>query len=140
MYIILFFISSIVIIAIIYYIHNKLYTKKMEYHSLDYWESRYNKHTTEMDWYVNFNKLCNDFQIGGILTQQFPNKKKCKILELGCGNSSLAHDISEFGYKQLTSIDFSSIIIDRMKNKFSKDNINCIYIILILYSCPRRFY
>jgi 2-polyprenyl-3-methyl-5-hydroxy-6-metoxy-1,4-benzoquinol methylase len=78
-----------------------------------------------MDWYSDFKKLCNDFNIDNIINKNSPNKKKIKVLELGCGNSTLAHDLCELGYKNISSIDFSHVVIERMKKKYAEDNINC---------------
>ena len=82
-----------------------------------------------MDWYSDFDKLNHDFKIQTLLDTRFSKMKKNKIriLELGCGNSTLAHDLTKLGYKNITSLDFSSVVINRMKEKYYKDNINCIY-------------
>jgi 2-polyprenyl-3-methyl-5-hydroxy-6-metoxy-1,4-benzoquinol methylase len=100
--------------------------KKFSYHSQEYWESRYSLYTREMDWYGNFQKICKDFNLDKILEEGLPKKKnRAKVIELGCGNSTLAHDLVEFGFKNVTSIDFSSTVIDKMKKKYAKDNIKC---------------
>jgi 2-polyprenyl-3-methyl-5-hydroxy-6-metoxy-1,4-benzoquinol methylase len=120
---------SIIIIttglAILIFIFRKLFKKKSEYHSQEYWESRYSLFPKNMDWYCNFEKICTDFKIDEILETFYPKKNKVKILELGCGNSSLAFDLHNIGYKNITSIDFSSLIINQMKEKFKTTSINC---------------
>jgi ubiquinone/menaquinone biosynthesis C-methylase UbiE len=77
-----------------------------------------------MDWYTNFTQINNDFQIETILKENFQNPKKCKFLELGCGNSTMSFDLYELGYKNITSIDFSSIVIEKMKEKYKNTKIN----------------
>jgi hypothetical protein len=115
----------ITIIAILFYIFILFKKKKNQYYSQEYWESRYSLFPKYMDWYCNFEKLNNDFNIEGLINSSYPNKKKTKIIELGCGNSTLAVDIKKIGYKNITSIDFSSIIIKQMQQKFINEDINC---------------
>lgn len=115
----------ICVVAVALYIVTKLIKGKPNYHSQEYWESRYSQFSKEMDWYCDFKKLCTDFNIDKIITEKYPNKKKTKFLELGCGNSSLSHDLFLIGYKNLTSIDFSHVVISRMQKKFSEEGINC---------------
>jgi hypothetical protein len=41
-------------------------------------------------------------------------------LIIGCGNSSLGYDLSkEAGYSNIDNIDYSSVVIDKMKEKYS---------------------
>jgi ubiquinone/menaquinone biosynthesis C-methylase UbiE len=114
----------IIIVIIIYFINKWLKKKSREYHSQEYWENRYSWYTQEMDWYTNFTQINNDFQIETILKENFQNPKKCKFLELGCGNSTMSFDLYELGYKNITSIDFSSIVIEKMKEKYKNTKIN----------------
>ena len=89
-----------------------------------------------MDWYISFPQICHDFKIDKIIPS-----KKSKILELGCGNSNLSADLNENGYENITSLDFSHIIIKRMKEKYFDKNINCkIKILEIISSCLWRFF
>lgn len=108
---------------LVYLLLQWLNKKKTEYHSHEYWENRYDWYEQEMDWYQGFDKLNTDFNIETILKAKYPNKKKCKILELGCGNSSLAYDLYQTGYTNISSIDFSNIIIQRMKKKYADTSI-----------------
>ena len=39
------------------------------------------------------------------------------ILILGCGNSSLSADLKEEGFSNITSLDFSPIVIEHMQEK-----------------------
>ena len=38
-----------------------------------------------------------------------------KILIIGCGNSSLSSDLYDLGFENITSIDYSSVVIENMK-------------------------
>merc|ERR1712000_299555 len=42
-------------------------------------------------------------------------KKNDRILIVGCGNSTFSADLYDAGYKNITNIDFSDVVIDRMK-------------------------
>lgn len=43
--------------------------------------------------------------------------KDARILNLGCGNSKLARDLFSLGYTNLVNVDYSAVVIDRMKQK-----------------------
>jgi ubiquinone/menaquinone biosynthesis C-methylase UbiE len=45
-----------------------------------------------------------------------PNKN-ATILHLGCGNSPLGEDLYHAGYKQITNIDYSTKVIEFMRNR-----------------------
>lgn len=47
-------------------------------------------------------------------------KEKCSILVPGCGNSSLSADLTNDGYGSVTSIDWSEICIENMREKDPK--------------------
>ena len=40
-----------------------------------------------------------------------------KILMLGCGNADLSTDMYDNGYKNITNVDFSKVVIEQMINK-----------------------
>ena len=40
-----------------------------------------------------------------------------KILMLGCGNADLSADMYDNGYKNITNVDFSKVVIEQMTNK-----------------------
>lgn len=42
-------------------------------------------------------------------------RSQAECLVVGCGNSSLSKDMYDEGYRQVTSIDFSSVVIEDMK-------------------------
>jgi len=41
------------------------------------------------------------------------------MLVLGCGNSTLSYELSQLGFTDITSIDYSPTVIERMKVKYS---------------------
>ena len=67
------------IIAVLFFILSKLFKGKPNYFSQEYWESRYSVFSKEMDWYCDFKKLCDDFNIDKIILEKYPNKKKTKF-------------------------------------------------------------
>ncbi|TEY86638.1 hypothetical protein BOTCAL_0005g00600 [Botryotinia calthae] len=42
-----------------------------------------------------------------------------RVLHLGCGNSTLTHDLDTIGYRNQISVDFSEVVIQRMSDKYS---------------------
>ena len=50
-----------------------------------------------------------------------------KILVAGCGNSSLSSDMYDVGYKNLTSVDISDVVIRQMTEKHKQDRPDLLY-------------
>lgn len=48
-------------------------------------------------------------------------RPKDEVLMLGCGNSSLSADLYDVGYKQMTNIDISEVVIAAMKKQHRLD-------------------
>jgi RAT1-interacting protein len=59
----------------------------------------------------------------------FPSHDKCRVLILGCGNSTFAGDMIQDGWKgPIANIDFSSVVIEQMKTIYDGEflkNFNC---------------
>lgn len=120
--------SIIIIISlllVLYLIKRFLLGGKSEFHSKDYWDSRYSIFSQKFDWYCEFDKISKDFKINDLLLEYYPKKSKTRILELGCGNSSLALELFNMGYTKITSIDFSSVVIKHMQTKYKDTCIEC---------------
>ena len=80
-----------------------------------------------MDWYTNYAQLNRDFQLDELIKQNYPSKtNKIRILEMGCGNSTLSYDLFKKGFKNITAIDFSSVIIKKMNEYYKDTNIKFI--------------
>ncbi|XP_060574062.1 EEF1A lysine methyltransferase 4-like isoform X2 [Ruditapes philippinarum] len=81
-----------------------------DYREQDYWDTRYQTEE-KYDWFSAYSSfrhhLVNDV------------KPDHKILMLGCGNSSLSEEMYNDGYKHITNIDFSPIVIEKMRSKHS---------------------
>lgn len=67
-----------------------------------------NKHWISSKWKVNANALV-----------RFGNERLVfhAFTHPGCGNSSLSEDMYRDGYHSITNIDYSSVVVDNMKNR-----------------------
>lgn len=82
------------------------------YSSKDYWNNRFDK-TEHFDWYVGWNELK---EIVTPLINETSN-----ILMVGCGNSKVSENIYIEGFCNITNIDISDVVIDKMnKSKEEK--------------------
>jgi 2-polyprenyl-3-methyl-5-hydroxy-6-metoxy-1,4-benzoquinol methylase len=48
-------------------------------------------------------------------------KYRGKILNIGAGNSVLSEEMYKEGYKHITNVDFSEIVVDDMQSKYKKE-------------------
>ena len=77
-----------------------------DYAHNSYWNTRFS-HEQQYDWlkgYSHFRHLCAPHM-----------QPSDKILILGCGNSSLTQDLYKDGFRHLTSIDLSDVVIEHMQ-------------------------
>ncbi|XP_040026273.2 EEF1A lysine methyltransferase 4 isoform X3 [Gasterosteus aculeatus] len=80
------------------------------YKDIDYWDERY-KTEQCYDWLGSFSKFQH------ILEKHV--LKEDSILILGCGNSSMSGDMYNAGYHGITNIDYSSVCIGTMSDRYS---------------------
>ena len=111
----------IIIACIIYYIHKFL--NQHQYSRKQYWEGRYGLFSQRMDWYTNYTQIKRDFGIEQLIKQKYNNPYNKKVLEMGCGNSTLSYDLFNDGFKNITAIDFSSVVIEKMANIYKNTDI-----------------
>jgi len=117
----------IIILCILYFLHIYFKKKAKDFSNLSYWEGRYALFSKRMDWYTNYAQLNRDFQLDELIKQNYPSKtNKIRILEMGCGNSTLSYDLFKKGFKNITAIDFSSVIIKKMNEYYKDTNIKFI--------------
>ena len=91
-YFILFTTLALLAITIFYYAKNYL-NDKHPYHSKQYWESRYSLIPKRIDWYLSFEEIRVKFKLDETLNRLGCNFKMWKVLDLGCGNSTLPLDV-----------------------------------------------
>jgi len=79
----------------------------------EYWDDFFIKRKNEaFEWYGQFSDLKQYFVNGKL-------SKSALILVIGCGNSDLSVEIYDAGYTNILNIDFSELVIDEMKKKYS---------------------
>ncbi|THG95936.1 hypothetical protein EW026_g5790 [Hermanssonia centrifuga] len=62
------------------------------------------------DWFKSYADVAH------IIRELIPDKD-AKILMLGCGNSTLSEDMYDDGYKHIVNVDYSGILIEKMRKK-----------------------
>ena len=95
------------------------------YGSVDYWDNRYSSTSTN-DNKEAFEWLLNYSDIRHLLSRKYcgnavAQAKKCRVLIAGCGTSQVGEAMLSDGFQDITNIDFSSIAIDQMKEKYSNE-------------------
>ena len=80
--------------------------KNEDYKSREYWDSRF-EHELEYEWLVEFNDVRS--RLEALLHAED------RILVVGCGNSRFSADLYDAGYKHIVNIDYSEVVIQRMK-------------------------
>ena len=54
--------------------------------------------------------------------RSFPSREQCRVLILGCGNSTFGQDMLMDGWwGGIVNVDFSQIVIDQMRQKYNDD-------------------
>ena len=83
------------------------------YGDAKYWDERYARKdmSDTFDWLEGYSQLKE------ILVQFLPNQQKSKILVLGCGNAEFSEDMYDDGYTDITNIDISNVVIEKMKER-----------------------
>ena len=104
-----------------------------KFNEKEYWDSFFLKRKEEaFEWYGTFKDIQAHLSI---LNLPFT----AKILMIGCGNSKLSVDLYDFGYENIVNIDFSELVIEEMRSKYSVSKPNmkwevciCKYLVLLL--------
>ncbi|KAJ9601480.1 hypothetical protein L9F63_000363 [Diploptera punctata] len=86
----------------------------------EYWNAFFKKRGTRaFEWYGEYPELC------GLLHKYI--KPKDIILMIGCGNSTLSADLYDVGYRQITNIDISHVVIRQMQDTHGKERPDMVY-------------
>ena len=76
----------------------------------EYWDARYQTDDKDgYDWFKTWSELSDFFRKHLTI--------ESRILILGCGTSSLSEELYNAGYKHITSMDFSPVAINLMKER-----------------------
>ncbi|CAD6887853.1 unnamed protein product [Tilletia controversa] len=89
-------------------------TNNAEFQTLEYWDRRYRAKAAQgeqvFEWFKGYE------EIRDTLTELIPDRN-ARILMLGCGNSGLSADMVADGYSNITNLDFSTVVIEQMKEQ-----------------------
>ena len=84
---------------------NSVYKRK------EYWDERFAEEE-EYEWLVDYSDV-------EALLKDVLADRRARILVIGCGNSSFSADLVDAGCTDVTSVDYSPVVIDRMREKHS---------------------
>ncbi|KAK4048555.1 hypothetical protein OIV83_004723 [Microbotryomycetes sp. JL201] len=110
-------VSSALINLLVWLHYSKPYSRRQQknsaYGTQEYWDERYSKEAPDatFDWFKTYEQGVKP------LINQFIVDRGSRILMLGCGNSALSQDMYADGYKHIENIDYSPIVIDKMKHQ-----------------------
>ena len=85
-----------------------------QYGKKEYWEERYKNEKERFEWYQSYSGIKD------IITQHM--KRDANILCVGCGNSTLSEEMWKDGFKNITNIDHSENVIDKMRTYYKEKN------------------
>jgi len=80
------------------------------YAKKEYWNERFENSESNFDWYVDWEQLEKYFK--EIISEN------SQILMVGCGNSKMSSQMYNSNYKNITNIDISDVVIEKMKKQF----------------------
>lgn len=82
------------------------------FNKVAYWDERF-KDEEKYDWLMEYHHVSDSLE--PLL------KKSDNILIVGCGNSTFSKDLYDAGFTNLTNIDYSGVVIEKMRQKHSVD-------------------
>ena len=84
-----------------------------EFQTRQYWDSFFSQRggSDPFEWYLSSSNDIFPFLISSGLSYD------SKILVVGCGNSELSAELYDHGYKQIKNLDFSTVVIEEMRNR-----------------------
>lgn len=87
-------------------------THNRDFKAKGYWDKRFEVEE-EFEWLAEFGA------VKGLLEELIPDKA-CRVLVVGCGNSRFSADLYDGGWKDITSIDFSAVVVEAMRGKYGE--------------------
>lgn len=99
--------------------YSKGSNKESRFSHEDYWDERYAKMNKAYDWYGTWHtESAGPLTIKPHVKPWLPAKIDT-VLNLGCGNSRIAEELYNDGFKDVMNIDISQTAIDKMSAKFA---------------------
>lgn len=110
-----------------------------QYGEVDYWNGRYTDERESFEWYVDYGGirhfLTAKYLISSVgadasdksqitsklITGPFQSTEDCRVLIAGCGTSQVGESMLCDGFGKITNVDFSSIVIEKMKERYSDE-------------------
>lgn len=88
-----------------------------DFQTQEYWDKRYaaEKPDEDFDWFKTYEELKPMFD-------ELIGDRRARILMLGCGNSTLTADMVADGYERITNLDYSSVVIDKMRARYPEQD------------------
>merc|ERR1712166_1656425 len=87
--------------------------EERQYGSRSYWDTRYTKDNQEQfEWLQSYEHL------QPLINEQFTNKAG-KVINVGCGRSTLLTDMSRDGYTTVEGVDWCSTLISQCNSQYA---------------------
>nr|CCA25690.1 methyltransferase putative [Albugo laibachii Nc14] len=92
----------------------------------EYWDRFFLQRSTQsFEWYGNYDNLRDTLhrQLGfslnpSAISHQKSLKASLRVLVIGCGNSELSYELYSDGFLNVTNVDFSHLVIQKMAKKY----------------------
>ena len=78
-----------------------------------YWNEHYKNDSSPFEWYTNWETIRDT--IKGLLIYTG------RCVHVGCGTSSISYDLVKEGFMSVKCIDFSDVVIEKMKEKYADE-------------------
>ena len=109
-----------------------------QYGEVDYWDDRYTNEKEPFEWYMGYggirNFLTGKYLMSSVDTASdksqstnkvimgpFQSTEDCRVLIAGCGNSKVGESMLCDGFGKITNVDFSKIVIEHMRERYSDE-------------------
>ena len=108
-----------------------------QYGEVDYWDDRYTKEKGPFEWYMGYGGIRNFLtakylmssgvaydksqSTNEVIEGPFQSTEHCRVLIAGCGNSQVGESMLCDGFANITNVDFSSIVIEQMRERYSDE-------------------
>jgi len=94
-----------------------------DYQQQQYWDRRFTEEA-EYEWLVDYQRL-RPFLLELLSdsptnpsSPSCPSSPTCRLLVIGCGNSSLSSSLYSDGYHSIVNVDFSAVVIEKQQQRF----------------------